>query len=43
MVRVWRGEKDWVFGWHSELNERGHLGSVDRSLNTFVDWRVGVR
>jgi len=29
MVRVWQGDEDWVFGWHSELTERGNLGPVD--------------
>jgi hypothetical protein len=34
MVRVWQGEKDWAFGWHTELNERGNLGPVDRGLES---------
>ena len=42
MVRVWEGEQVWVFGWHSELNERGNLSLVDLR-NIFMDWKVGVR
>lgn len=29
LVRVWKGEEDWVFGWNRKLKKKENLDSVD--------------